>query len=176
MIDDTQYVWLEYTDFSVIVAFINDLIGVFFLRLMPKKVNRKKLTNQKLMIAIAMIALLTAIGSTMSIGSIMNKNTFVAFARSSSSSDDSNTDDQQGSGDSGGSGSSDNGNDNGGSSGSGSSDSGGGLSHKEKLHNQLEKSGLCPPDHECSCTPASGVFHDHTTGFNINTGCTSDKG
>jgi hypothetical protein len=152
MIDDTQYVWLEYTNFSVIVAFINDLIGVFFLRLMPKKVNRKKLTNQKLMIAIAMIALFTAIGS-MSIGSMSNNN---ALARSSS--DDGNTDDQQ-------QGSSDNG---------GSSDSG--LSHKQKLHDQLEENGLCPPGHECSCTPASGVFHDHTTGFNINTGCTSDKG
>jgi len=31
--------------------------------------------------------------------------------------------------------------------------------------------GLCAEGHECSCTPASGVFHDHTTGDNINTGC-----
>jgi hypothetical protein len=31
--------------------------------------------------------------------------------------------------------------------------------------------GLCPEGHDCSCTPASGVFHDHTTGDNINTGC-----
>jgi hypothetical protein len=152
MIDDTQYVWLDYTDFSVIVAFINDLIGVFFLRLMPKKVNRKKLTNQKLMIAIAMIALVTAIGS-MSIGN-MNRN---AFARSSSSSDD-----QQDSGSS---------ND---QQGSGSSDSG--SSHEDQLHQQLKDNGLCPPGHECSCTPASGVFHDHTNGFNINTGCTDNKG
>jgi hypothetical protein len=111
------------------------------------------LTNQKLMIAIAMIALVTAIGS-MSIGSMSNNN---AFARSSSGSsdDNGNTDDQQG---------------------SGSSDSGSGSSHEDQLHQQLKDNGLCPPGHECSCTPASGVFHDHTNGFNINTGCTDNKG
>jgi hypothetical protein len=122
-----------------------------------------------------------------------NKNAFVAFARSGSSSSDdsSNTDDQQGSNtdsnnnDQQQQGSGDNGGDNGDNSGgsssssddsssSGSSDSG--LSHKQKVHDQLEESGLCIPGHVCSCTPSSGVFHDHTTGFNINTGCTSDKG
>ncbi|HEY7572341.1 MAG TPA: hypothetical protein VH796_13320 [Nitrososphaeraceae archaeon] len=39
---------------------------------------------------------------------------------------------------------------------------------------------LCPPDHECHCTPASGVYHDYdpNTGqtFNINNGCTDDTG
>jgi hypothetical protein len=115
---------------------------------------------------IAIIALIAAIGS-MSIGN-MNRN---AFARSSSSSDDqqdsssSNSNDQQGSGSSS-SGDS--------QQGSGSSDSG--SSHEDQLRQQLNDKGLCPPDHECSCTPASGVFHDHTNGFNINTGCTSDKG
>lgn len=43
-----------------------------------------------------------------------------------------------------------------------------------------EAGGLCPPGHECSCTAASGVFHDTDpeTGrtFNINNGCTSDSG
>jgi hypothetical protein len=129
---------------------------------MPKKVNRKKLTNQKLMIAIAMIALVTAIGS-MSIGN-MNRN---AIARSSSSSDDQqdsgSSNDQQGSGSSSDS-----------QQGSGSSDSG--SSREDQLHQQLKDNGLCPPGHECSCTPASGVFHDHTNGFNINTGCTDNKG
>jgi hypothetical protein len=132
---------------------------------------------QKLIVAIATIALLTAIGSTMSIGSItMNKNAFVAFARSSgsSSNDDSNSEDQQGSSDSGGSSGSSS--DSGGSSGGGSSSDSGGLSHEDSLKKQLGERGLCPPDHECSCTPASGVFHDHTNGFNINTGCTNDKG
>jgi hypothetical protein len=139
----------------------------------------KLINKQKLMIAIAMIAVLATIGSMSSIGN-MNKNAFAAvIVRTSDSS--SNTDDQQSSSSDNG----DNGGDSGGSSGSsGSSDSGGGssgssdsgLSHKQKLHNQLDSIGLCPPEHECSCTPASGVFHDHTTGFNINTGCTSDKG
>ena len=39
---------------------------------------------------------------------------------------------------------------------------------------------LCPPDHECHCTPASGVYHDYHPSngqtFNINTGCTNDDG
>jgi len=39
---------------------------------------------------------------------------------------------------------------------------------------------LCPPGHECHCTPASGVYHhyDPITGqtFNINIGCTNDNG
>jgi hypothetical protein len=121
------------------------------------------MTNQKLMIleTIAMIALITAIGS-MAIGSMSNNN---AFARSSSSSsdDNGNTDDQQQGSDS----------NSGGNSGSSGSS---GSSHEDQLHQQLKDNGLCPPGHECSCTPAIGVFHDHTNGFNINTGCTSDKG
>ncbi|HEY1248903.1 MAG TPA: hypothetical protein VGE97_07950 [Nitrososphaera sp.] len=39
---------------------------------------------------------------------------------------------------------------------------------------------LCPPDHECHCTPATGVYHDYdpSTGqvFNINNGCIDDAG
>jgi hypothetical protein len=39
---------------------------------------------------------------------------------------------------------------------------------------------LCPPGHECHCTPASGVYHDYdpSTGqtFNINNGCINDDG
>jgi hypothetical protein len=39
---------------------------------------------------------------------------------------------------------------------------------------------LCPPGHECHCTPGSGIYHDYdpSTGqiFNINIGCTNDNG
>jgi hypothetical protein len=39
---------------------------------------------------------------------------------------------------------------------------------------------LCPPGHECHCTPASGVYHDYdpSTGrtFNVNSGCIDDTG
>jgi hypothetical protein len=105
-----------------------------------------KLTT-KIILTIAMVALIAAIGS-MSIGN-MNRN---AFARSS--------DDDQGG--------------NGGNDQQGSNDDGG--SSDDQSNQELKKNGLCPPGHDCICTPASGVFHDRTTGFNINTGCTDNKG
>jgi hypothetical protein len=45
----------------------------------------------------------------------------------------------------------------------------------------LDEAGtLCPPGHECTCTAASGVYHDYDPAsgrtFNINNGCTSDNG
>jgi hypothetical protein len=49
-----------------------------------------------------------------------------------------------------------------------------------KLQTAYALDTLCPPGHECHCTPASGVYHDYDpdTGqnFNINTGCTEDTG
>lgn len=43
-----------------------------------------------------------------------------------------------------------------------------------KQQTAFELDSLCPPGHECHCTPASGVYQDYdpNTGqtFNINTG------
>jgi flagellar basal body-associated protein FliL len=37
-----------------------------------------------------------------------------------------------------------------------------------------QSNGLCVEGHTCTCT--SGVFHDITTGFSINTGCINSRG
>jgi hypothetical protein len=38
---------------------------------------------------------------------------------------------------------------------------------------QSKSGGLCQEGHQCICT-SNGVFHDLTTGFSINNGCTQD--
>ena len=52
--------------------------------------------------------------------------------------------------------------------------------HQPKQQTAFALDTLCPPGHECHCTPATGVYRDYdpSTGqtFNVNNGCIDDTG